>query len=251
MKDIENELKEKYDEVEVPSYMFDTSRVFKRVEEEKKQRNKKIITVAASIIVILLAVIMVVIAIPKNDDKEEIQTTEIANDNSTYNIKGEIIINHESIEGKATHVENLLVVKDIKNMEYIIVDNVPYTKIKAYIYNVYVGNLNDEIEIYVPGGIFKAEDVKSITNIDIENDLKKYENEDYLKVMYYNEFIISMAEENKTYITTFYEEDGKYFVDMNRPYGFKEYDPETNIVKDDMGDVELDIDQYLDSIKVK
>ena len=37
---------------------------------------------------------------------------------------------------------------------------------------------------------------------------------------------------------------------MNPKYGFKEYDPETNIVKDDMGDEQLDIDRYLESINI-
>ena len=46
------------------------------------------------------------------------------------------------------------------------------------------------------------------------------------------------------------EKEGKYFVYSNIKYGFKEYDPETNIVKDDMGDEQLDIDRYLESINI-
>ena len=71
MKDIEDRIKEKYDEEKVPDYMFDTSRVFKRVEEEKKFK-KKIISIAAGIVVILIATVTLLLAIQNNTNKDEI-----------------------------------------------------------------------------------------------------------------------------------------------------------------------------------
>ena len=113
-----------------------------------------------------------------------------------------------------------------------------------------MGNLSGEIEIYVPGGIFTIKEIKEKVKYDQINDISLLKDEDQVKVTYYNEIKISAAEEGKTYITTLNEIDGKYFVNMNIKYGFKEYDPETNIVKDDMGDEQLDIDRYLESINI-
>ena len=37
---------------------------------------------------------------------------------------------------------------------------------------------------------------------------------------------------------------------MDKTYGFKEYDPETNIVKYDTGDEILEMDKYLENINI-
>lgn len=245
MKDIEKNLREKYDNVEVPDYMFDTSRVFKRVEEEKKQ--KKMLSIAASIIVIILVAIALIIIMPNRLKEDEIVINEKANSNNT-NIAGEIsIINKDAIL-TTTQSNNVIILVVDKIIEYTIIDNIPYTKINASIKNTYLRNLPDNIQVYVPGGIFKVKDINKINKADI--DLKDYDEEDFLKVYYYNEIYIPMAEEGKTYIATLIESDGKYFVDIDKGYGFKEYDPETNIVKDDTGDEILEMDKYLENINI-
>ena len=247
MKDIENELKEKYDEVEVPSYMFDTSRVFKRVEEEKRQKRKNITRIVASIIVFFIVALILIIIIPNKNENEEYKIIEKSDNN--ISIKGEISINNSIMKQKTTRISNLLVIRNLKNIEFVIINDIPYTKIKAEVINTYIGSLSGEIEMYVPGGVFSVEEIYKIDgNQDI--DLSKYNNEDLLKVTYYNDIYIPVAEENKTYLTTLLEIDGKLLVDIDKEYGFKEYDPETNIVKDDMGDVELEIDKYLENINI-
>ena len=74
MKDIEDRMKEEYDKVEVPEYMFDTSRVFNRVKEEKK-KNKYTISIVACVLLIIIVTLLSIIIIPKSNDNE-IQVTE-------------------------------------------------------------------------------------------------------------------------------------------------------------------------------
>lgn len=246
MKDIEDKLKEKYDEVEVPSYMFDTSRVFKRVEEEKKQRNRKIISIVASVMVILIVVVLLFFVIPKGNN-EEYDIKEKTNINE---VKGNVTIKIDNPSYSSVGNIYIAAININKIIAYDIINNIPYSKVEANIIECYSGSENEVIELYIPGGIFAIKDIKEKIAYEYIDDISKYNEEDFVKVSYSNEIYIPIPEEGKTYITTFYEEDGKYFVDMNRPYGFKEYDPETNIVKDDMGDVELEIDKYLENINI-
>lgn len=244
MKDIEDRLKEEYDKVEVPSYMFDTSRVFKRVEEEKKQRSKKIISIAASVMVILIFVVVLFFIIPKSNN-EEYDIKEKTNINE---VKGEITINNNNSRYDVAE-ENIVLVGKVKSIiDYQIIDNIPYTKVTIEVLNCLHGKVTGLIELYTPGGIFSADEIKSsIKNID---DLNKYDDKDLIKVTCYNEVYIPIAKLNDTYIITIVKKSNNYFVDMDKAYGFKEYDPETNIVKDDMGDVELEIDKYLENINI-
>lgn len=54
-KDIEKLLKRKYDEIVVPDYMFDTSKVFERVE---KLRKKRTITVLSLVLIFAFLVLL-------------------------------------------------------------------------------------------------------------------------------------------------------------------------------------------------
>lgn len=246
MKDIENELKEKYDEVEVPSYMFDTSRVFKRVEEEKKQRNKRIISIAASIVIILIIAATIIFAMPKLLKEDEI----VDNNNSinTIKLKSVDILNKESFMYNKQIVD-VITIKVDKIEDYCFIDNVPYTIISARVIKSYLGNIDNQIKAYIPGGIFKVKDLKENIKEEIE-DIDSYTDEELVEVTYHKAIFIPMAEENKTYITTLKEVNGEYFVDIDKTYGFKEYDPETNIVKYDTGDEQLEIDKYLENINI-
>lgn len=243
MKEIEDKLKEKYDKVEVPEYMFDTSRVFKRVEKEKKD-SKKIISIAASIIAILLIATALIFTMP-NILKEDVNNTRKGD--KKY-ISGNILMSCNELNIDNDVVYNIISIEVIKNEEYQIIENIPYTKVKALVINSYLGGLSGEIELYVPGGIFNIKDIKENVKYDQNDEINKYVDEDYVKVNYYKSIFIPVPEEKKTYITTLIEKNGELFVDINRPYGFKEYDPATNIVKDDMGDEQLDINKYLESI---
>lgn len=247
MKDIESKLKEKYDEVEVPSYMFDTSRVFKRVEEEKKQRNIKIISAIACIIVLLLLT-TVIITLPKLIDDKQV-TIEKTGKNETKDISGKIVINSSKTIIDIADSVYVLTLKVDSIEEYTMINNVPYTRVKATIIKNYLGILNKQIELYIPGGIFKARDIKDNIKEEIDN-IKSYDDEELVEILYYKTTSIPLAEENKTYITTLKEVNGEYFVDIDKTYGFKEYDPETNIVKYDTGDEQLEIDKYLENINI-
>lgn len=246
MKDIEDKLKDKYDKVEVPDYMFDTSRVFKRIEEEKKDNKKKIVSIAASIIVILLIVVALIFTMPKIL-KEDI----IINEKGTIEkIKGEVIINSSinNYEKKATYT--LMVLKIEKIIDYQIINNIPYTKVKAQILNSYIGDLSGEIEIYVPGGIFSIKDIKDNVKYYNVDDISKFKDDDLVKVTYYDEIYIPVAEEGKSYIATLIKDGDNYFVDIDKPYGFKEYDSNTNTIKTKEGTDEIfELEKYLENIK--
>ena len=244
MKDIEDRLKEEYDKVEVPDYMFDTSRVFKRLEKENRNDKRIIISIAASIAVILVVAIALIFALPKNINE---------NDKDVINNKSENLemITIKSFDSRFDMFNNYVINMNCNNIiDYQIINSIPYSKIKAKVLNSYLGDLSGEIEMYVPGGVFTIKDIKENVKYDHIDDISAFNDEDKVKVTYYNELFIPVAEEGKTYITTLNEIDGKYFVNMNAKYGFKEYDPETNIVKDDMGDEQLDIDRYLESINI-
>lgn len=246
MKDIENRIQEEYDKVEVPEYMFDTSRTFNRLEKEKRSSKKKIISIAASIIVIILVAVALVFTIPKLLREEERNSNE---EKVISRIEGVINVNN-NISYIEYYNINVASIKIDKINEYIIQDNIPYTKIEAEVLSCYYGMINDKIEIYVPGGVFSVKDIKEHVNYNRIDDISEYKDKDMVLINYCNFIKIAQAEEGKTYITTLNEIDGKYFVNMNAKYGFKEYDPETNIVKDDMGDEQLDIERYLESINI-
>ena len=249
MKDIEDRLQEEYDKVEVPDYMFDTSRVFKRVRKEKNKTKSIVIASVASSIVILL-IVLIIIIIPKGNNDEKTNIPQKAESN-IVNAAGSININN-NVSGITIYKEKMyiLLIKLKKIETYEIIDNIPYTKVKAEIINSYLGDTSKEIEIYIPGGVFKVEDLKEKVKMPKETtiELSKFSDEDYIEATYYNEVFIPIAKENNTYIATLYLEENEYYVDMNKAYGFKEYDPETNIVKDDTGDEPLQIDKYLENI---
>ena len=243
MKDIEDRIKEKYDEEKVPDYMFDTSRVFKRVDEEKKSK-KKIISIAAGIVIIIAVTILLSIVIPNTIKNKEINIKE-----KSYgeNIAGTITISNNSHKmsgyNQSTFIDSIIV---NKIQCYKIIEGVPYTKVTATIINSYLGDLSGQIEIYVPGGIFSVEEI--LNNIQDIEELNKYNAKDLIQVKYYNNIYIPIAEKGKTYIATIIENHNQYYIDLDKGYGFKEYDPETNIVKDDTGDEELNIKRYLESM---
>ena len=247
MKDIEDRLKEEYDKVEVPDYMFDTSRVFKRVEKENNDSKKKVVTIAASIVAILILTITLLFTVPKILKENEANIEEIAINNT---IKGQLTINNKIAKFKDDIVNEVAVIKVKRIIAYEIIERIPYTIVKAQVLNNYYGDLSGEIEIYVPGGIFTIKDIKDNIEYNQIDDISQYDDEDQVKLNYFNEIFIPIAEEGCTYLTSLNINERGYFVAYNKAYGFKEYDPETNIVKDDMGDEQLDIDRYLESINI-
>lgn len=250
MKDIEDRLKEEYDKVEVPDYMFDTSRVFKRIKKEKESSKKIVIASIASVVVIFMVAVLIIL-IPKNSKKDDAMIETKAN-NEKINIVGKLEINKNNGNNINLYNKEILVltIKNVENEEYTILNKTPYTKIKAEVLNCHLGNAPGEIEMYVPGGTFKVKDIIEKIELNEEQlkELSKYNDDDFIQVTYYNEVYIPTAVINKTYVTTIYNINNDYFVDMNKAYGFKEYNPQTNIVNDDIGDVELEIDKYLENI---
>lgn len=243
--DILDRLKEEYDKSEVPAYMFDTSRVFKRIEEEKKKEKKKIAYIVASITAIVVISVGIINLYIRNTNNIGISTITV---NAIYNntTSDTIKINHYNTNAYYEKARNVVTIKIDNIEEYVIIDKTPYTIVKAKVTKQYLGDTANEIEIYVPGGVFSVEDIKEKMNY--HNIDEKYSDNDLVNVEYYNEIYIPIAEKGKEYIATLVKEGEKYFVDLNKPYGFKEYNSETNIVKDDMGDVELEIDKYIELI---
>lgn len=255
MDEIDKILQQKYNEVVVPDEMFDTTRVFERY--EKEQKKKRNVLKVASVIVILLVVCLAIgvkLNINVNDDTENIDNTGVNNVDDEMDIKPGISgdlnmsLNMLSLENSNLEILYTTLVEEI--LGYEIIDGIPSTILRARVLKDYLYDVEGDVEMIVPGGVFTIKEIKdNINQEDIEfneDNINEYNDEDTVNVTCYNNIYIPMAEVGKTYLTSLYEKDGKLFVCANLKYGFKEYDVENNTIKDiDGNDVEVEIEKYI------
>jgi len=141
-----------------------------------------------------------------------------------------------------------MIVKAEEILDYKIIDGVPSTKLKAQIIEDFVDNVEGDVEMIVPVGVFTVKEIKKVPNIEENEEIKNYKDEEKVNVTCYNNIYIPMAEVGKTYLTTVREDENGSYVCTDLKYGFKEYDIETNTMKDiDGNSVEVDIDDYLEN----
>ncbi|MGN1013047.1 MAG: hypothetical protein ACI4ON_04385 [Clostridia bacterium] len=253
--EIDKILIKKIEEVKVPDSIFNTKKIYERYENEQK-RKKNIAKVASIVIIILMVGLALGIHINSNMNTEKIDNigaNNVENDGSTkLEISGNLNIRLKKIILDKPNFDYFYTTQVKEILSYEIIDGIPYTRLKAYVLKDYLYDEEGDVEMIVPGGIFTVKELKDniepeyLENIGIEN----YNDEDKVSVTCYNSIYIPMAEVGKTYLTSLNEQDGELFVCANLKYGFKEYDVETNTIKDiDGNSVPVDIETYLSNNK--
>lgn len=253
MEDYENkfekDLKEKYDKIVVPDKYFDTARVFERYEKEQKSK-KRILKVAGIVVAILIAGALIISNIVSKDNNgNDVNNVDVVGNKSEKNIVDNFVINPIGLDYNRIVDENLLSIQILQILEYKIINGIPYTKLKARVLENYIGTLEGEIEMLVPGGVFTVSELKKeVKNVDKEK-LEKYNDNDYLNVTCYNQIYIPMAEVGKTYLTSVEQIDGKLQVDNSKKFAFRECDMESDTYKDKDGNViPIEMDKYLENV---
>ena len=256
--DIEAELKRKYDEIVVPDRIFDTTKIIQRVQEERRKRKLKIQRTVACVVTLVLVVSLAIVGVSLKinyDRTKDINNNVGATENNeNKNVENQIpeVSGSITVKGKESFLDNDLVndiciveVKEIINYE--VVEGIPSTKIEAHVLKNYANNVEGDVEMIVPGGVFTVKEIKKDAKVYTNEDIEKYDDDERVNVTCYNQVHIPMAEIGKTYLTTVKQDNEKIFICDDLKYGFKEYDIETNTMKDINGNsVEVEIDKYVD-----
>jgi len=257
--DIEAELKRKYDEIVVPDRIFDTTKIIQRVQEERRKRKLKIQRTVACVVTLVLVVSLAIVGVSlkinydrTKDINNNVGATENNENKNIENqipeVSGSIVLNNINDYSSLTSYDRVMIVKAEEILDYKIIDGVPSTKLKAQIIEDFVDNVEGDVEMIVPGGVFTVKEIKKVPNIEENEEIKNYKDEEKVNVTCYNNIYIPMAEVGKTYLTTVREDENGSYVCTDLKYGFKEYDIETNTMKDiDGNSVEVDIDDYLEN----
>lgn len=254
MDEIGKILQEKFNEVKVPEQMFDTKRVFERYEREQKKK-KKILKLASLVVIILMVCLAISVQIHLNKNTEKLTPTGDNTDvienskNDDTQVAKSIYLKPQTIKfGEAGEYYFFqLEVEEI--LDYEIVDNMPYTKVKAKVLENYTEDTTGEIEMMVPGGVFTVKEIKENFNVQKE-ELNGLKDEDKIEISCYNASFIPVAKIGKTYITTLSKVEDKLYVCTDMLYGFKEYNKNSNTIKDsDSSEIPANIEEYLSIIK--
>ncbi len=251
MNEIDKILEKKYKEIKVPDEMFDTSKVFKKVEKYKKRRRKVIRYACLLVILLIGSAVILSLTLNNNDNSGNSSpivnsVTEENNADEKIEIAGEVLLKDiigTVYGGPGYHYISIIEVKEI--LGYEIIDGIPSTRVKANVVKNYLNNLEGEVEMIIPGGTFMVKELKDKLDIE-EGEITLYKDNQYVKVTCDGDYYMSSVEPNKKYVTTTYEKDGVLYICSDLKYGFREYDEKTNTVKDyDDKNVEVDMENYL------
>ena len=251
MNEIDKILEKKYKEIKVPDEMFDTSKVFKRVEKYKKRRRKVIRYACLLVILLIGSVVILSLTLNNNDNSGNSSpivnsVTEENNADEKIEVAGDVLLKEilDTIYGNdITDYVSVIEVKEI--LGYEIIDGIPSTRVKANVVKNYLNDLEGEVEMIIPGGTFMVKELKDKLDIE-EGEITLYKDNQYVKVTCDGDYYMSSVEPNKKYLTTTYEKDGVLYICSGLKYGFREYDEKTNTVKDyDDKNVEVDMENYL------
>ena len=259
MNEIDKILEKKYKEIKVPDEMFDTSKVFKRVEKYKKRR-RKVIRYACFLVILLIgSVVILSLTLNNNDNssnsspivnsvtEENNADDEIKDINNNENIvvAGDITIRNVIIKYDNGSGVNISVIEVKEILGYEIIDGIPSTRVKANVVKNYLSDLEGEVEMIIPGGTFMVKELKDKLGVE-EGEIALYNDNQYVSVTCQNDVYLAKVEPNKKYLTTTYEKDGVLYICTNLKYGFKEYDEKSNTIKDAEGNsVQVDMENYL------
>lgn len=251
MNEIDKILEKKYKEIKVPDEMFDTSKVFKKVEKYKKRRRKVIRYACLLVILLIGSVVILSLTLNNNDNSGNSSpivnsVTEENNADEKIEIAGEVLLKDiigTVYGGPGYQYISIIEVKEI--LGYEIIDGIPSTRVKANVVRNYLNDLEGEVEMIIPGGTFMVKELKDKLDIE-EGEITLYKDNQYVKVTCDGDYYMSSVEPNKKYVTTTYEKDGVLYICSDLKYGFREYDEKTNTVKDyDDKNVEVDMENYL------
>lgn len=252
---IDEILKQKYDEVEIPKDIFNFDEILKDA-KPLKRKNKKLRIVASLVVVLFVA--FGVFLIVNNYKQNTISDTLIQADNNEENkneqlpsyVKEITINNYAYVMGNGDENKDIYSIK-VKNIEQYSTKYdeegkyfYPITKVKATVINCYKGNNVDEIEFWIPGGVWNLTQLRE-SNLEYSEEELKIDDSENIKINYYESFKIANPEVGKSYITCLYEENGELYVNKDTDYGFKEYNADTNKVNFDGQWIELDLSNYL------
>lgn len=251
MNEIDKMLEKKYKEIKVPDEIFDTSKVFKRVEKYKKRR-RKVIRYACFLVILLIGSV-VILSLTLNNNDNSGNSSPIVNSVAEENnadeeieVAGEVLLKDiiSTIYGGPAHdYVSVIEVKEI--LGYEIIDGIPSTRVKANVVKNYLNDLEGEVEMIIPGGTFMVKELKDKLGVE-EGEIALYNDNQYVSVTCQNDVYLAKVEPNKKYLTTTYEKDGVLYICTNLKYGFKEYDEKSNTIKDAEGNsVQVDMENYL------
>ena len=251
MNEIDKILEKKYKEIKVPDEMFDTSKVFKRVEKYKKRR-KKVIRYACLLVILLIGSVVILSLTLNNNDNSGNSSpivnsvTEENNADEKIEVAGDVLLKEilDTIYGNdITDYVSVIEVKEI--LGYEIIDGIPSTRVKANVVKNYLNDLEGEVEMIIPGGTFMVKELKDKLGVE-EGEIALYNDNQYVSVTCQNDVYLAKVEPNKKYLTTTYEKDGVLYICTNLKYGYKEYDEKSNTIKDAEGNsVQVDMENYL------
>ena len=257
---IDEILKQKYDELEIPKDIFNSDEILKDA-KPLKRKNKKLRIVASLVVVLFVA--FGVFLIVNNYKQNTISDTLIQADNNEENNQEnkneklptytkEITVNNYAYGmGNRDKSYNIYSIK-VENIEQYSTKydeegnySYPITKVKANVINCYKGENAKEVEFWIPGGVWNLTQLRE-SNLEYNEEEIKIDDSENIKINYYEFFRIANLEVGGDYITCLYEQDGELYVTKNIDYGFKELDIENNMVMNNNKEwIELDLSNYL------
>ena len=237
---IDEILKQKYDEVDIPKDIFNFDEILKDA-KPLKRKNKKLRIVASLVVVVFVAfgVFLVVNNYKQNMVPDTIVQADSSEENKNVQLPSyakEITIDNKINEfGLKEGIDEIYSI-NIKNIEQYSTKydeegnySYPVTKVKAKVINCYKGNNAEEIEFWIPGGVWNLTQLRE-SNLEYNEEELGIDDDENIKVNYYEFFRIANPEVGKDYIACLYEQDGELYVTKSIDYGFKEFDVENNMV---------------------
>lgn len=237
---IDEILKQKYDEVEIPKDIFNFDEILKDA-KPLKRKNKKLRIVASLVVVLFVA--FGVFLIVNNYKQNTISDTLIQADNNEENkneqlptYTKEITIDNKTNQFGLEETVNEIYSIEIQKIEKYSTKydeegnySYPVTKVKAKVINCYKGKNMEEIEFWIPGGVWNITQLRE-SNLEYNEEEFKIDDNENVKVNYYETFRIANPEVGKNYIACLYEENGELYAYKDTTYGFKEFDIENNMI---------------------
>ena len=253
---IDEILKQKYDEVEIPKDIFNFDEILKDA-KPLKRKNKKLRIVASLVVVVFVA--FGVFLVVNNYKENMVPDTIVQADNNEENknvqlpsYAKEITIDNKTNQFGLEEKVNEIYSIELQNIEQYSTKydeegnySYPITKVKAKVINCYKGNNVDEIEFWIPGGVWNLSQLRE-SNLEYNEEELGIDDNENIKVNYYETFRIANPEIGKKYIACLYEENGELYAYKDTTYGFKEFDVENNMVMNNNKEwTPLDLSIYL------
>ncbi len=213
--DIPKVLREKYDEVKVPHEIFKVTNLDYKV---RKRRMRFVASFIIPTIVVIVLIVGGVIGINLISTNSNNITPENINA-SVMNIKLDLI--KLDFNDKCDYMSTI---KLEKIEDYCIVNGIAYTKVKVKVIDNYKNSMPEGEYIYIPGGKFKASDIKELLTEEVEDGA-------IVDLKYNTTMFLSDVVEGQEYVVGLNDVDGNLIVSTEFEYGFKKYNREDNTVE--------------------